>query len=102
MSEETVTFNLEINLEPTYSEIRKFEAVLMRSLTLLNRFTGGNATVQQTIQIIERLITTVRMLQVAIRAFEVAAGPLGWAYFGVTALSTGVYLLDPVLEMNAR
>jgi len=101
MSEETVTFNLEINLEPTYAEIKKFETVLMRSLSLLRRMTGSK-DVATAINAIQRLITIIRMLQVTMLAFQAATGPLGWAYLTVTAISTGFYALDPMLEMNAR
>jgi len=101
LSEETVTFNLEINLEPTYSEMRKFETVLMRSLSLLRRF-SGNENVDNAIMAMQRAIATIRMLQITIMAFEAATGPLGWAYFGVTAASTAVFALEPMLEMNAR
>jgi len=85
MSEEhTVSFSLELNTEMTYSELRKLETVLYRTLGFMQKM-GLPPEVDGAIQAIQRLIMNIRLLQITIHAFEMATGPIGWAYFGITA-----------------
>lgn len=87
MSEETVTFNLEINIEPTYGNVRRLEAMAMRALSHLEK--AGVVTDEQTkrkINELQTIITLARMAQIVYRTAMLGT-PLGWAYAGMMTLS---------------
>lgn len=100
MSEETVTFNLEINLAPTYSEIRKLEAVLFRCLSIVERL-SGDEKIDALINKIQRAITIIRMFQVALHALQVVSGPVGWM-FAITAGATAWITLNETIYDATR
>lgn len=78
MSEEqTVTFNLELNVERAISSARQLESVFFRALALAQRL-GLPENIEQGIQKIERLIMTIRLLHTAFIMLE-ASTPYGWA-----------------------
>jgi len=83
--EETVTFNLEINVEQTYSELRKAELVLYRYLSLARR-AGLPEDLSRALGFIQRQIMFVRMLTTAIIALNLAMST--GSYAGV-ALALG-------------
>lgn len=101
MTEETVTFNLELNVEQTVSELRRVEGLLFRSLGLLRRL-SGNEDINAAISKIQRLVLVIRLAHSAIIALQAASGPLGWAWaitgMGAAALTAG----DVIVEMNSR
>lgn len=68
---ETVTFNLEINVEQAYSEMRKLELVFYRYLSLARR-AGLPEDISQAFGIIQRQIMFVRMLQTSLIALNLA------------------------------
>ena len=71
MSEETVTFNLELNVGEALGEARKFELVLSRIFGLLARL-GLPADLTAAIRKIQQVIMTIRMLHTAIIALNTA------------------------------
>jgi hypothetical protein len=96
MSEQVeIQYNLTISTELATSEIRKLEIVLMRALGYLRRLTGDEQ-VDRAIFKIQQLITTIRAMQLAMRALELASGPIGWAFAAVSiagaAFATGEFL----------
>jgi len=98
-TEETVTFNLELNVEQAISQIRRMETLLFRTLALINRL-GLPEDISRAISVVQRLIMTVRMLHTAILAFEAATGPIGWALAGVGFISSMVSLGELGMELS--
>jgi hypothetical protein len=97
VSEETVTFNLELNVEQAIDNARRLELLLYRSIALLGRL-GLPENIDQAISKVQRLIMTIRLLHTAMIALEAASGPIGWALalVGVASalLSTGDLIYD--------
>jgi hypothetical protein len=79
-----IQYTLTVNTELSRSEIRKLETVLMRTLNYIQLFTGGNTDINKAINMAQAAITTFRSLQIAIRAAQLASGPIGWAYMGIS------------------
>ncbi len=89
MSEQNeIQYSLTVNTELTYNEIRKLETVLIRVLSYVERL-AGNADLTKLINIIQATITAVRSLQMALRALELASGPIGWAYAATGVVAAG-------------
>jgi len=97
MSEETVTFNLELNVEQAYSEIRKYETAMYRVLGLMNR-AGLPEDVKDAIMLIQQLVMTTRLLQTAIAALNVSmmTSPAGVVLGGVGIMMAGVSGIESV------
>lgn len=97
MSEETVIFNLELNVEQALDNARRLDLLLYRSLALLGRL-GLPENIDQAIAKVQRLVMTIRLLHTAAIALEAASGPIGWALalVGVASalLSTGDLIYD--------
>jgi hypothetical protein len=94
---DTITFNLELNIERAWDNARRLELLLYRSIALLGRM-GLPENIDQAIAKVQRLIMTVRLLHTAAIALEGASGPIGWALalVGVASalLSTGDLIYD--------
>ena len=74
--EETVTFNLELNVEPALLDnVRQVEGLLTRTFGFLNRL-GLPPQIERAINTLQRLIMTIRILHSAVIAFE-SSNPLG-------------------------
>jgi hypothetical protein len=93
MSEETVTFNLELNVEPVEDSFRRVESLLFRTLGLLRRI-SGNENVDKAISAIQRLVGIIRLAHSAWIAFQAATGPIGWAFAIVAGLSAAASASD--------
>jgi uncharacterized protein YaaW (UPF0174 family) len=95
MTEEarTVSFSVLLDMTPTYNELRKVEAIVFKVMNLLKKF-GLGESVDTVIAGVQKMVMAVRMLQMTVRAFMVAAGPIGWIYAGVTAIATVATLVD--------
>jgi hypothetical protein len=85
-----IRYSLDINTELSHRQIRQLEIVMMRTLNLIEEFTGGNKSVEYAVRIAETAIETFRSLQIAIRSVEMAAGPIGWAYAGFSVVAAGM------------
>lgn len=81
------------SLNMGYHELRELETILQRTLRMLRASTGSE-DVKQSIIFYQRLITIVRMAQFTIRAFQVATGPIGWAFALSGLAMTGMTALD--------
>jgi hypothetical protein len=88
-----IEFSLALNAEMSYNELRKLETSLVRILSMVSRFTGGE-NITRAIRTVERMIMTLRTLQIAIRAVEMAAGPIGWLYAATTVAAAGFTVYD--------
>jgi len=91
MSDSTeVEYTLTINTEMISGDVRKLEVSLMRILSYIQQLTGGNVELAKLITAIQKVIITIRSLQMAIRAAQLATGPIGWLYFGTTLVATAM------------
>jgi hypothetical protein len=71
------------------TDIRKLEVSMMRILSYIERLTPGNTNLANLINFIQHVITTIRTLQMAIHALEIASGPIGWLYAGTSIAAYG-------------
>ena len=92
-TEETVTFNLELNVEHVLSDVRRLETLLYRTLGLARRL-GLPEDLSQGIYQIQRMIMVIRMLHTAMIRLQLAAGPVGWALAAVGIASAAVSFAD--------
>ena len=97
MSEETVTFNLELNVEQAISEVRRLQTLLYRTISLLRRL-GLPEDVNAVITRIQRLIMVVRLLHTALVSLQAATGPYGIALALVGLGTAAVTAADVVIE----
>jgi hypothetical protein len=75
MSEQVeVDYILTVNVEQAVSDVRQVEAVLMRTFSLMRR-AGLPENVEQAIMKLQRLITTIRMVQQALLLVQAAMIP---------------------------
>jgi len=81
-SDETVSFSLEVNVEKAYTELRKVQTVLYRSLALADRLGISNtADIRRMIALLNQL----RLAYLAVQAARMAAGdPIAWALAAVS------------------
>jgi hypothetical protein len=103
VSEETVTFNLELDVSKAMSDTRKLETVLYRAVGLTRRILKAfglseeTATIDQVIYKGQKVIMTIRLMHTAITAFYAASGPLGYALAGV-GIATSVLSFTDMLS----
>lgn len=97
VDDETVSFSLEINVKPTYEDIRKVQTVVYRYISLMRRL-GLPENVDDAIEKMQRLIMISNQLRLSFIALQAASGPVGWALalagLAGTALTTGEFLYD--------
>lgn len=77
----------------SYHDIRQVEYSITRIGNALARMTGS-PEVQQAIDNLNRLISTIRMAQATLHAFEIAEGPIGWLFFAASAIGTAIVTYD--------
>jgi len=92
-----VSFDLEINVEETYADIRKVQMVLYRTLGLLRRF-GVGEDVEKNIIKLQRLIMIMNQARLTMIALQAGSVPIGWAMLGVSVgtavFSAGDFFMD--------
>jgi len=108
MSEETVVFNLELNVEAAFDNVRKIEMLTYRTLGLLGRL-GLPENVREALALAQRLAMTFRLLHTAMVALAAARAASGdvlalWqAIVSAGALTSSVLATgDAMMEVNAR
>jgi len=84
-------------IKTSYHDVRQVEMSIIRIGNSLEKLTGS-PQVQAAINQLNRVIWTIRALQMSLHALEVASGPFGWLYFGATALSTGMMIGEPIYD----
>lgn len=103
MSEsQTIEYNFLLNVDIAMSDVRKLEMALIRCLNIAQRFTGDE-NLKKGIATIQRSIMTLRSLQAAYHAVQIArmaAGdPLAWFSAGATVLSVGFTVTDFMMSV---
>lgn len=96
-AEESVTFNLELNVEQVINNTRRLETLLFRTLGLLGRL-GLPENIDQAIAQVQRLVMNIRLLHTAMVALEAASGPIGWALVIVGTASALLSMGDLVYD----
>jgi hypothetical protein len=100
MSEQhSIDYLLTVNIEPSYTNLRRLELILYRNMNYLKRLTGRE-DVAGAVSMLQNLIMWLRMAQIALRAFQMASGPVGWAYFATTAIGLAFTTGDMLLGMG--
>ena len=103
MTEETVTFNLELNVEKAFDSSRRIELVLFRALGLWNRIcrmmgVPDDSPAVKVVQKVQEVVMVVRQLHTAAILLETASGPIGWAMAGIgvvgAAITTGDFIMN--------
>lgn len=97
MVDETVSFTLQLNVEDTDKQLQKLQATLYRTLDLAQKL-GMPADLSQAISIIQRQISALNELRLAILAVQaarLAAGdPVAWAFAAVSVVGATVSLAE--------
>jgi hypothetical protein len=97
---QTIEYSLAINTDMAYSDIRKLEISLVRCLNLAQRFTGDE-DLKKGIQLMQKAIMTLRTLQMAYHAVQMArmaAGdPLAWFSAATMVATSAMTVYDTVL-----
>jgi hypothetical protein len=95
MSEETVTFNLEVNVEKAFSNVRRIELIVFRVLGLWLRICRllnlpEDSPINRVIEKVQHLTMVIRTLHTAAILLQTASGPIGWAMAGIGLASAAV------------
>lgn len=94
-----VSFSMEINVEPTMVEIRRLEALLYRSLSLMRRF-GLPDEISAAIIKVQGLIRMLNTLRLTMAMLSLQAGPVGWALAAVGFASGVLTAGDMMFEQR--
>lgn len=99
--EETVSFSLEVNVEQAYTELRRVQTLLYRTLGLIRRLGGGDEDIIRVIDKLQRLIMIMNMVRLTAIAMHTAMGPVGWGLAAVglaTTAMTSFELADSIYD----
>lgn len=104
IEDHTVSFSLEVNVEPAYENIRKLQTVLSRTLSLVERATG-NKNLKEAISQMQKAIMVANQLRLAMAALQaarmMAGDPLAIAMAGV-AVAEFAFTMGDSVGMGAR
>ncbi len=109
MSEETVSFNLELNVEQAVDNSRKLELILFRGLGLWNRMcrllgVPDDSPIMVITERAQRLVMIIRSLHTAVvmlQAARMAAGdPIAWAMAGLSIGSATMAVADTMTSIG--
>lgn len=93
MSEETVSFSLELNVGQAVDRARELQTAISHALNLTVKLTGDE-NLKKAVAGIQRYLAWLNRLRLAYRAVQLArmaAGdPLAWALAGISVVETGV------------
>jgi len=96
---QTIEYTLSVNSEVSSNDIRKLEMSIIRCLNLAQRLTGDE-NLKNSLQVIQKAIMTLRTLQMAYHALQVArmaAGdPIAWLTAGTMVASAGATIYDAI------
>lgn len=92
-----IDYILTIDTQITYGEVRKLEMSLMRIMYLVERF-SGSPELNKMLQYIQKAITALRSVQIAIRAVEAAEGPVGWLFAAVSVITAATVVTTDVYD----
>lgn len=105
MSEETVTFNLDLNVEKAFSASRRIELIIFRALGLWNRLcrllgVPPDSPLITITQKAQEIAMVARTIHTSVVLIEAASGPLGWAMAGLSIASTALTVSEVVYDAN--
>ena len=89
-SNNEIQFALTVNTNQLRSDLSKVETSFMRILNLVRQLSGGNPEIAKAVQALQSLINIAQAAQMAMRAVQMAAGPVGWLYAGTSILAAGM------------
>jgi len=103
MSEETITFNLELNVEKAFSASRKIELIIFRVLGLWNRLCRmlglpDDSPIMMITQRAQEVVMAARQIHTAMVLIEAASGPLGWVMAGLSVAGAFMTVGETVYE----
>lgn len=99
-----VSFSLEVNVEQAYEDVRRFETVVYRALSMVSRATGSEDLKRFNTEINKAIVAVnqLRLALAALQAARMASGdPLAWA---TAAVSVGEALFsagDLIMESGS-
>ena len=82
VNDETVSFSLEVNVEPAEKSIRRLQTLLYQTLGLLRRM-GLSEEADQLIRQIQQIIGWLNRLRLLALLTQASMGPIGWALLAV-------------------
>jgi len=100
VEDHTISFSLEVNVEDACREFRRLLAVAYRWMAIAERL-GLPEDVQRQIQSLQNLIRVLNSARLAIRAFEMASGPIGWAMAAASVVSAA-FTFGDMLDYELR
>jgi hypothetical protein len=103
--EETITFNLELNVENALSSSRRVELIIFRALGLWVRLCKlfglpPDSPAIQIVESIQRVTMVLRQLHSTIIFVEAASGPIGWAMAGLSAAALVMSVSDITMSLG--
>ena len=98
--DETVSFSLEVNVEQAYTQLRKYQTLLYRSLGLVRRLTGGDENLDRAISLMQRAIAITNQLRLAMIALHAASGPVGWGLAAIGIAESALTLNDFMYDVT--
>ena len=103
--EETITFNLELNVEKAVSSSRRIELIIFRVLGLWVRVCKlfglpPDSPAIQIVQKIQEVTMVLRQLHSTIIFVEAASGPIGWAMAGLSAAALVMSVSDITMSLG--
>lgn len=97
--DETVSFSLEVNVEPAYQDFRRLETIVTRCLGLMRRI-GLPENIDEGIRKIQSIISYLNTLRLTAAAAQAATGPIGMAMFGITMATTVASTYDLMMDLG--
>jgi len=95
MSEEhTVSFSLELNVEPSVRKLRRVQALVFKIAGLLRRTGLLPKEIDETFAKLQQFITLANQARLAWIALQAATGPIGWGFAAVSLTTTAFTLAD--------
>jgi uncharacterized protein YaaW (UPF0174 family) len=84
-----IEYVLTVQTEQMETQLRQLETLGFRTLHMLRQL-GLPPEADAAIQKMQQLMSVIRMLDLSLRLLESASGPIGWALFAVSAVSTAL------------
>ena len=99
-STEEINYLMTVDIDNARTNLRQIESLLMRTLSLMRRFTGGNEDLDSAIITIQRMITVARQLQMAMTML-MTGSPFG-LLMGLVSLGTTAFMAQDTFEYTRR
>ena len=97
LSEETVTWNLNVDVSEANRQLGRFSTALYGIIGVL-RIMGLPSRLNEVLRALQQLIATANMARTAIIQLYTATGPVGWALGGIAAISAGTNLAEQAMR----